>query len=113
SGIRGATLVNALCVCESEENRMFEDSRMNRANALCGSVASGALLRVLALAGIASIGAALPASAQSYYWHDTDNGYFAPRQVVQPPPRRNTRAARKGAAKKETQVKDSSAHPQM
>jgi lipoprotein-anchoring transpeptidase ErfK/SrfK len=89
---------------------MTEDSTMNRANALRSSVAPGALLRVIALGGTIAIGSTLPADAASY-WSDSDPGYYN-QQVVQPR-RQQPRARNKAPGKKETQVKDTTVHPQM
>src|SRR5690349_21193779 len=90
---------------------MTEDSTMNRANALRSSVASGALMRVVALGGTIAIGSTLPADAASF-WSDADPGYYS-QQIVQPPRQPQTRARNKAPAKKETQVKDTTVHPQM
>lgn len=84
---------------------------MNRANALRSSVAPGALLRVVAMGGALAIGSTLPAEA-ARYWTESDTGYFTQQQVVQPP-RRQQRARTKAPSKKETQVKDTTVHPQM
>jgi lipoprotein-anchoring transpeptidase ErfK/SrfK len=89
---------------------MTEDSTMNRANALRSSVASGALLRVVALGGAIAIGSTLPADA-ARYWSDSDPGYYN-QQVLQPR-RQQPRARNKAPGKKETQVKDTTVHPQM
>ena len=48
---------------------------MNRANAHRSSVASGALMRVVALGGTIAIGSTLPADA-ARYWYDSDPGYY-------------------------------------
>jgi len=66
-------------------------------------------MRVVALGGAIAIASALPADAASY-WSDSDPGYYN-QQIVQP--RRQQTRNRKAPAKKETQVKDTTVHPQM
>jgi L,D-transpeptidase-like protein len=68
-------------------------------------------MRVVALGGTIAIGSTLPADAASF-WSDADPGYYS-QQIVQPPRRPQTRARNKAPAKKETQVKDTTVHPQM
>jgi lipoprotein-anchoring transpeptidase ErfK/SrfK len=91
---------------------MTEDSKMNRANALRSSVAPGVLLRVIALGAAGAIGSAFPAEAALYYYRDSDPGSYNQQQSAHPP-RRQQQHARKTQAKKETQVKDTTVHPQM
>ncbi len=83
---------------------------MNRANALRSSVAPGALLRVLALGGAIAIVSTLPADA-ARFWGEYDSGYVTEQPSA--PPRRHQARTRKPPGKKETQVKDTTVHPQM
>jgi len=83
---------------------------MNRANALRSSVAPAALLRVVALGGSIAIGSTIPADA-ARYWTDPDGGYIIQQPQMQP--RRHQARTHKPPGKKETQVKDTTVHPQM
>jgi lipoprotein-anchoring transpeptidase ErfK/SrfK len=89
---------------------MTEDSKMKRANALRSSAAAGALLRIAALGVAAAVGTVVPASAAFYY--SPDSGYYDERPIIQPSPR-HEHARRGSAKKKETQVKDTTVHPQL
>ena len=104
-------LVNAARVCENDQDRMIEDSKMNRLSALRASVSTGALFRAVLLTAVGIMASATPADAALYYYRDSDPGMYG--SIERPQPPRKVQRARRAPKKLETKVKETTVHPQL